>query len=275
MKFTLFFLLLLSSLSVHSQSTIGKKCNNSAKCQDGNWCNGREVCAPNANGKKRCQAAPRTPCGLLPGMTCNEAQRKCEKVLCQRNSDCADNFFCNGREVCDPSRFGNHLNQEKKIWGCSRPQSPCSGNTSSCDEDRNRCFDPNCVGGLEDRDGDGVNSVRCGGGDCDDNDPNRFPGNPEICDSQNRDEDCDPSTFGKQDRDGDGQVSSRCCNRRANGTLRCGPDCNDNNPIIVLGAQMCVQNRDDVVNICGQGLKSCGQGMKCIAQPNGLGICAP
>ncbi|MCB9613603.1 MAG: putative metal-binding motif-containing protein [Sandaracinus sp.] len=57
-------------------------------------------------------------------------------------------------------------------------------------------------------------------------DPDRFPGNVEICDSVGHDEDCDPATFGDRDADGDGFVDALCCND-FEGTMRCGDDCND------------------------------------------------
>ncbi len=66
--------------------------------------------------------------------------------------------------------------------------------------------DPFCV----DADGDGVESVACGGADCDDKDPNRYPGNTEICDARGHDEDCDPRTVGSRDLDGDGYDSDEC-----------------------------------------------------------------
>ena len=52
--------------------------------------------------------------------------------------------------------------------------------------------------------------MHCGGNDCDDRDPNRFPGNPEVCDPRGIDEDCDPKTVGEVDKDGDGFISSLC-----------------------------------------------------------------
>jgi hypothetical protein len=57
-----------------------------------------------------------------------------------------------------------------------------------------------------DADGDGFSDCR---GDCDDGDPERFPGNPEICDG--KDNDCDQIIDSGQDGDGDG-VDDLCDN---------------------------------------------------------------
>jgi hypothetical protein len=76
-----------------------------------------------------------------------------------------------------------------------------------------------------DADGDGVRDAACGGTDCDDTNPSRYPGAPEVCDAADLDEDCDPETFGFRDADGDGFPDARCCN----GTT-CGDDCNDARP---------------------------------------------
>ncbi len=65
------------------------------------------------------------------------------------------------------------------------------------------------------------------GRDCDDTDPNRFPDNPEVCDADNHDEDCDATTFGYVDQDMDGYPDASCCNANPDGSLHCGTDCND------------------------------------------------
>ncbi len=82
----------------------------------------------------------------------------------------------------------------------------------------------------EDADGDGYLSFANGGNDCDDADPNRFPGNIEVADAFDKDEDCDYTTFGNMDRDGDGYFDAEACNIDDSGFRICGNDCDDSNP---------------------------------------------
>ena len=84
--------------------------------------------------------------------------------------------------------------------------------------------------GCADGDGDGHRASSCGGDDCDDADPSRAPGLPEVCDAANLDEDCDPATFGTRDGDRDGFVSSSCCNGAS-----CGDDCDDARNVVYPG----------------------------------------
>ncbi|WP_246075871.1 putative metal-binding motif-containing protein [Aliikangiella marina] len=80
---------------------------------------------------------------------------------------------------------------------------------------------------ARDADGDGSIDVTQGGDDCDDSDPNRFPGNVEVADREGHDEDCDPSTFGFADSDGDGFHASWAFNRDEAGNIIAGRDCDD------------------------------------------------
>ena len=140
-----------------------------------------------------------------------DAPRTCESDLA-----CNDGLFCNGTERCDPDASGA---DER---GCVAGVPACE--TATCDEAARACG-ARCS--VPDADGDGRASIACGGDDCDDTDPDRFPGNTEICDAENVDEDCQPDTFGSRDRDGDGYVDSACCNVQPGGDLLCGLDCDD------------------------------------------------
>lgn len=80
-----------------------------------------------------------------------------------------------------------------------------------------------------DMDHDGHADVKYGGADCDDSDPNRFPGNPEVPDFEGHDEDCNLSTIGTMDRDNDGFTDARVFNASAlpGGPVVRGEDCDD------------------------------------------------
>ncbi|HEY8428254.1 MAG TPA: putative metal-binding motif-containing protein, partial [Sandaracinaceae bacterium] len=145
---------------------------------------------------------------------------------CSRDSDCGDrSLFCADWR-CRPGEPGTDAR------GCIDLGPPCDG--GACDEEADRCGVPSwCTEGRDgclapgDCDGDGEPATECGGHDCDDSDGNRYPGNPEVCDAEHRDEDCDPTTLGDTDADGDTFISSACCNSQPDGSLRCGDDCAD------------------------------------------------
>ncbi len=141
-------------------------------------------------------------------------------VPCVNDRDCADPLFCNGVERCMVGAPGADAR------GCvaANPTSPCVA-LQTCDEASDRCVSD--CGMVPDADGDGHASVLCHGDDCDDADPARFPGNPEVCDAADHDEDCDARTFGARDTDGDGFTDALCCNTDAMHARVCGDDCND------------------------------------------------
>lgn len=137
---------------------------------------------------------------------------------------CDDGLFCNGTERCAPDDPDADEN------GCVLGSAPCE----DCDEDADSCGD------CADADGDGAADAMCGGTDCDDTDPEVFPGATEVCDGS-RDEDCDPATLGP-DADGDGYVDESCCNGDT-----CGLDCDDT----VGGIN------PEAVDACGGGDEDC------------------
>src|SRR6185295_14705457 len=99
-----------------------------------------------------------------------------------------------------------------------------------------------------DEDADGHRAPSCGGDDCDDADPNRYPGNHEVCDTPNHDEDCDPRTFGIRDDDADGYPDQLCCNADPAGGMRCGSDCDDTLPPVHPTANETCNGMDDDCN---------------------------
>ncbi|MBK7155561.1 MAG: putative metal-binding motif-containing protein [Sandaracinaceae bacterium] len=105
-----------------------------------------------------------------------------------------------------------------------------------------------------DRDGDGHSAVACDGDDCDDDDANRFPGNPERCDSLGHDEDCDDTSLGR-DLDGDGSPSIDCCGPDPEGGTVCGIDCDDGaatvNPTAI---ESCNGTDDDCNGVIDEGV---------------------
>ena len=152
-------------------------------------------------------------------------------VTCAAHADCDDGFFCNGPERCAPG------DPAANARGCVLGVSPC---TDACDEAADAC--ETCV----DADRDGRPSAACGGDDCDDDDPHRYPGNTEVCDREGRDEDCDPTTLGP-DRDGDGYVDQACCNLQLDGELLCGRDCDDESSDV----------HPEIIDVCGNGDQNC------------------
>ena len=158
---------------------------------------------------------------------------------CRVDADCSDKVYCNGAEVCT-----SH--------GCERGTPPC-GAGAQCDESG-----PRCVVSRTDADMDGHANAMTGGDDCNDNDAREFPGNPEVWDAADHDEDCDLTTHGVPVNAGGQRLFGR--------EGRAGPVqvCSGEGVVIldgVVGAQEWF--RQD----------SCQYGRVCVPQPNGDGNC--
>ena len=96
---------------------------------------------------------------------------------CEVHRDCDDGEYCNGFERCIEGRCED-----------GEPVDCGDGNEcfiAYCDEERDSCIDMIL---SEDRDGDGFDNRPCGE-DCDDMNPEVYPGAPERCNGI--DDDCD------------------------------------------------------------------------------------
>jgi len=153
--------------------------------------------------------------------------------ICQTDDDCNDGAFCNGIERCRPGAT------QASHDGCVSGMPPRCDDGIECTEDTCSHLSNGCRFVPVDDDGDGHAALSCTtptgellGDDCDDHDPNRFPGNPETCteETEAHDEDCNPQTFGTRDLDGDGATDDTCCN-----DTRCGDDCNDTRADVSTG----------------------------------------
>lgn len=131
------------------------------------------------------------PRGLFGVMLCFASSAALAQLSCTRDSDCSNGIFCDGTERCAPGAVGSDAR------GCRVATAPMCTTTQTCDESTDRCR-VRCDG-SRDSDGDGIESLACGGTDCDDNNPGRYPGNTEVCGPDaTLDEDCDPGTWGRK-----------------------------------------------------------------------------
>jgi hypothetical protein len=163
---------------------------------------------------------------------------------CTSDSDCDDHVFCNGVERCAPDASGARAN------GCTQAASRPCDDAGVCDEAAR-----SCASACPDGDHDGHRALSCGGDDCDDMDANAFPGNTEVCDALDHDEDCDPRTGGFRDLDHDGESDALCCNLSSMGVRTCGTDCDDNRPTVNTTApEVCNLIDDDCDTAIDEGV---------------------
>ena len=168
---------------------------------------------------------------------------------CESDLECDDGSFCNGAERCAPDAAASDAR------GCAPASdaTPCEED-EMCSEVTRSCEAISCSDDP-DRDGDGHDSAACSGDDCDDGDPDRFPGNTELCDTAAHDEDCDPTTLGGRDADGDGHVDAACCNLDAGGDRSCGTDCDDTRDVAYPGnSEVCDRFDNDCDSAIDEGV---------------------
>ena len=149
---------------------------------------------------------------LVAGLTWNVAPIAMATDICQTDDQCREFSTCDGTFTCSPT------NPNANAMGCvNTHRAPRCGSGLTCvpfntrnplgrlGDHRNpirfeyvntyKCVSlTSCENGHDDEDRDGYKNPRCGGTDCDDYDPHRFPGNPERCDNSGHDDDCNPIT---------------------------------------------------------------------------------
>ena len=179
---------------------------NAALCNDGSVCTGVEVCdlvlgcvagtpidCSDGIGCTDDLCDPLTGvCSWSPNHTRCSGGNVCDPprstdssgcappATCTIDADCNDGDACNGLETCGPRRLcvpGVPVN--------------CSDGIT-CTRDSCNPLDGSCSHIPPDVDLDTYPDAACGGSDCDDRDPARYPGQSEICDGI--DQDCDAAT---------------------------------------------------------------------------------
>jgi len=189
-------------------------CSSDVDCNDGLFCNGREMCAPASSMADVRGCTPGdAPCSA--GETCDETANDC-RVTCEDLDGDGDEATACGGDDCDDTNASRY-----------------PGNTETCDSDDEDCND--ATFGFVDADGDGVASSACCngtacGGDCNDGNadvrPGALDGPPDLCNTI--DDDCDgsvdegcPCTTGTETPCYMGAMSTRGVGRCADGFQLC------------------------------------------------------
>jgi hypothetical protein len=227
------------------------ECRNDDDCDDGLFCNGGETCE-----NSRC-IGDLPPCNDRKPETvdiCYEETDECDNPCRDWDEDGYGDIECEDGDDCDDTNpdvhpgavsecqdidvnCDGHVENDHDGDGVQSPE--CGGD--DCDDmdpevhpgAPEPCDDPpkdnNCVDGTDDEadtDGDGHVEEDCvhtsGGDDCDDEDPDRYLGNEEVCDGV--DNDCDLACDDAFEccRDEPVECTTTC---GSTGTGVCSPEC--------------------------------------------------
>jgi hypothetical protein len=191
---------------------------------------------------------------------------------CKSAADCDDGFSCTV-DTCTAGVCSHSVGPNSGATACPAgkfcevhsgciPGMACAG-TAQCVQSlgsdpckTNLACDPAlsiCTYQILDKDGDGHPPPVCGGDDCDDGDPARYPGHAEVCDG--KDNDCD----GNVD-DGAQCVGLLTCQ---SGSCACPPD--------NTCGTACVNKKTNHDN-CGSCGNACPSAATCV---DGLCMCSP
>jgi alpha-tubulin suppressor-like RCC1 family protein len=164
-------------------ASVPKLCQADDECDDGEFCNGREKCNPEADAanSKGCVIATSTPCeeacdeGSDECVSCEEGDvdKDGHKAIACEGDDCDDNDedrYPGNVEVCDSSGH----DEDCKLGTLGGP--------SDADKDQDTFVDAACCNTQEDGD------LECGD-DCDDDKSGINPGQEEACNAV--DDNCD------------------------------------------------------------------------------------
>ncbi len=211
-------------------------CSADADCDDMELCNGAETCNLTTH---QCASGTPAPDDTICTITGTATMAACTGGIC-RVGMCGDSHTDLGEECDDGNAVDTDGCRSDCTFTCEsdtecQDTDPCNGN-ESCDvathlcsaaaepldcDDMDPCTTDSCETGvgcmnatvLVDADGDGHPAITstCGGDDCADSDPNRYPGAAEPCGST-ADLNCDgvtgvtPTHY--RDCDGDGYAAS-------------------------------------------------------------------
>ena len=208
--------------------TDGPVCSEASGCDDGRFCNGAELCAPEAAGADSRGCIAGAPPSCLDGQVCSTEENRCITdcdVTRDADGDGVDALECGGDDCDDTDR--------RRYYG----------NVEVCDSEG---LDEDCIQSTlgHDMDGDGVESDECCnyqldgtllcGEDCNDDYAGVSPRlEEEDCDHYG-DNNCDG--VNEHDGDGDGFDDVDCG----------GNDCDDSNPELNPGrADVCGNDIDE------------------------------